>query len=535
MVYAILILAGIFAGVGVLAPAVWYASIIGVVLFALALERFAAPDWRWNLLYGAIFGLFFTATALYWWWEILPLDWAGIKVDVGHNLLSFFWLSASLWLGAFFALFAVAYKSFEGKTWWQKSFVAASLWTLIQYAQMWGFALLTLGPGSIFGAHFSAVMLGYSFAGFSPLLFLAKFGGIYLLTFIAASIGFMVYFALERFSKSSQVIIAISSMIVLACIGLTIVDHKQYLLPSKTTSPKMLEVGLITTDFHPTIAGRPDWQDTERELQMNQLFQHTSSTVSTLDLLLFPETTAYFGAHGVDARTRFEQVFEGHAPAVIDSAVTIDSSGKLKRLLLYNADATLAGTYDKIVLVPQAEYVPKLYKIPLRVIGGAQLSADMRQFADFARGSDTSPVQLGKANVGALICSDMLSPTLYAELTHNGANILINVGGDGWFHHGALSNAFILTLAKVRAVESGRYMLISSNGTPSKIVSSTGEIVGGMDRAELSLVAASVPLLSEKTLYSIVGNKILVLPLFIVILLFAASSERVRKFRKPLK
>jgi apolipoprotein N-acyltransferase len=511
---------GALAGVGLLVPGLWFFTIIGVAGFAYALEVSRADKLWLTMLKGSHFGLVFSATALFWWWDILPLDWAGISDGTAWNLVCIYWLSTSLVLGVFFGVLAAIYSLIGGIPAWLRVFVVASLWVLIQYAQMWGFAVLTLGPGSLFGPHFSAPMAGYAFAHFSPFLWLASIGGIYLLTFVVVAMGFGLSFMLDRYAQSLQSKAVIMALFVLACGCLTVLDNKFYLVRSAEVEDKAITAGLVTTDMRPAMSSSPE--DIDRyNGYIRELVANSSSTVSTLDLIVFPETASIASAAQVAPEEAIHEQFGLNPPAVIDTALVLAQKGSIKRLFVYGRDAKLSAMYDKILLVPQAEYMPTIYRLPLKKIGGERFAHEASFFASLLRGNSAVPVAVGDAKVGALICSDMLSPTLYSNLARDGANILINVSGNGWFHHNYLSNTFVLTLAKVRAVENDRYLLMATNGSPSVMVSNTGEILGRRHNAELSLVSATVPLIDTQTPYSLLGDRVLVVPMLIIAAIFS--------------
>jgi apolipoprotein N-acyltransferase len=531
VIFSVVVFGGLLAGIGVLVPWLWFLSIVGVATFAYALEASRTEARLLTGLKGSLFGLVFSATALFWGWDILPLSWTGISDSTGWNLVCIYWLSTSLVFGLFFGVFALVYGLLEKLSTWMRTLFAASLWVLIQYGQMWAFAILTIGPGSLVVPHFSATMLGYAFAHFSPLLWLASFGGIYFLTFAAAAVGFGLYFLFERYAHGLQNRVVLVSFFVLACTCLTVLDSKFYLVRSSEVEDTSITVGLVTTDLPPTTSGTQEYRD-HYNGYIRELIAKSSSTISTLNLIVFPETASVVsGVQGKPQET-IHELFGETSPAVIDAALVQTTEGRLKRLFVYDHDAELNSVYDKMLLVPQAEYMPTIYRRPLTIVGGERFAHEASFFASLLRGDNAAPAVMGDAKVGAMICSDLLSPTLYRGLANDGANILVNVSGNGWFHHNYLSNAFVLTLARVRAVESNRYLLIAANGFPSVIISNTGEILGRRPNAELALVSATIPLINTQTPYSRLGDRVLFVPFLLVVVTFVyfRHQQKLRLF-----
>jgi apolipoprotein N-acyltransferase len=280
----------------------------------------------------------------------------------------------------------------------------------------------------------------------------------------------------------------------------------------------------VTTDIPPITSGSQGDRD-QYNGYIRELIAKSSSTIATLDLLVFPETASVVSGAAYKPEETMYELFGDNSPAVIDTVMVQTAEGRLKRLFVYDHDAKLDSTYDKILLVPQAEYMPTIYRLPLMMVGGERFAHEASFFASLLRGNRATPAVVDDAKIGAMICYDLLSPTLYRGLTHGGANILVNLSGNGWFHHNYLSNTFTLTLAKVRAVESDRYLLIAANGTPSTIISNTGEVLGRRPNAELSLVSATVPLIDTQTPYSRFGDRVLLVPLILVSLVILVTRS----------
>ncbi|HKK15715.1 MAG TPA: nitrilase-related carbon-nitrogen hydrolase, partial [Gammaproteobacteria bacterium] len=85
------------------------------------------------------------------------------------------------------------------------------------------------------------------------------------------------------------------------------------------------------------------------------------------------------------------------------------------------------------------------------------------------------------------------------------AGILINVSNDAWFGD-SLAPHQHLQMARMRAKESGRYLLRSTNTGISAIIDEEGKIVGRSPQFKADVLHARVKTFSGETPYSRFGN-----------------------------
>jgi len=481
-------IAGICAGLGILFPSIWWVSCIGVAIFAYILNEHP----RNTFLTGWNFGIFFCGTAIIWFWAALPFDWLGIESSAASTaLLAVCWGYVAIGMGVFFGLFAMVYIRCHVSTSVSGAIVAASLWTLIQYCQMWGFAILTIGNSSLLGAHFSPPAIGYALVGFSPFLQFAALGGIYALTFCVALVGFLAYHAVRVSTTHAKATVA-GTIICIAV--LTYIDQATPLvdvLPQRADGT--VRIALITTN----IFGK-DASARVTDAAKKQYMEIVRYPIIP-DIIVAPENADVLGNDSVSESL------------VIDSIFTVTSDSKHSFLRFHNKNGLIAE-YRKMLLVPQGEYVvwPTLWAI--RLFTGSQADTIIANY-DVTRGDAIHTVQSGRFHVGALFCSDILSPKLYRTLTSQGAEILINAASQAPFHGSRFTDQLVLSMAQVRAVESGRYFALSGNAIPSFVVSNRGSIVALSPKGKSSTVFAEVPLLSHATPYARFGELVLLIPI----------------------
>jgi apolipoprotein N-acyltransferase len=92
---------------------------------------------------------------------------------------------------------------------------------------------------------------------------------------------------------------------------------------------------------------------------------------------------------------------------------------------------------------------------------------------------------------GTFICQEVLIPSLLRRSVLDGAEILVSGGNDGVFASPAVAAAHA-AVARIRAVESGRYVLRAMKTGVSAIISPTGEEITRSTSAETALLKGQV-------------------------------------------
>ncbi len=103
-------------------------------------------------------------------------------------------------------------------------------------------------------------------------------------------------------------------------------------------------------------------------------------------------------------------------------------------------------------------------------------------------------VSLKGVKIGGLLCSDLLSPSLYPSLVREGsAEVLVNLANQFWFHNSRILYWKTLQLARVHAVQSRTPFVLANNAAPSFVLDRQGNVLVESRWGETSVLYASLP------------------------------------------
>jgi apolipoprotein N-acyltransferase len=155
--------------------------------------------------------------------------------------------------------------------------------------------------------------------------------------------------------------------------------------------------------------------------------------------------------------------------------------------------------YVKRRLVPIGELAP------LKAIEDT-LPADIKkrlpsEQMKFLTSKSTELLQCLWGPMGVSICSEIVYPRLISREVRKGATILLNLSNLAWFHNSAL-NKQVLAAAVFRAVENGRYLVLSTNTGISAVIDPAGMVTAVSYPGKRGVLIGTVQFLYKKTPFS---------------------------------
>ena len=249
------------------------------------------------------------------------------------------------------------------------------------------------------------------------------------------------------------------------------------------------------------------------------------------DLIVLPETAlpTNFRFHMDDFIFPLQELAKKQQLTIMLGGFYENEKGGVENSVL-SITANNREIYSKQHLVPFGEYIPLLNY--LRWLDEwIQLPYD-----NVASGIDKDTLLVS----GKLISDNKESEGFLAQITVcyedafgeemikslPEAKLLINITNDGWFT-GSLEPYQHMQIARMRSIETGRYMIRSTNTGPSGIIDEKGKIIATAPIYTTAVITHKVQLFTGTTPYVRWGNG-LVVSLLCVILLFGFYMARKR-------
>jgi apolipoprotein N-acyltransferase len=217
------------------------------------------------------------------------------------------------------------------------------------------------------------------------------------------------------------------------------------------------------------IAQNDKWRP-ENRLNTLRLYQQMTEAHWDSNIIIWPETA--IPAYLSEVEDFFlvplhKQAQQHHSDLIVSLPVEGAADNEL-----YNAVLTLGhttGMYRKNHLLPFGEY------LPWQPLSGFVLNLLGIQLGDFTAGGDHQPLLSagGYAFMTSICYEDAFGDAALAELEH--AAYLVNVTNDGWFGD-SLEPHQHLQLARMRALETGRFLLRATNTGVTAVIAPDGVI-----------------------------------------------------------
>lgn len=402
------------------------------LLYALAHE----PRWRSRFLTGWLSGF------LYW---LIVCHWIGDVLAAHGGLNRPLAIVALLGFAVAKGLHAAVFASLAGpllKRWWAVPAIAA-LWTGIERTHgPLGFAWLTLGNAGI--------EMGLPVR-------LAPWVGVYGISFVLAALGASITLVLLRRSRRE-----IAWLLPLPLL---------WLAPpvQLTKAPDQQAVAM-----QPNFAANAAWTQEEKDRQLRQLMYATLGEAIDVKarkpaLLLWPEAPAplYYYQDDTLRRASAELTRLVGAPFLFGGVAFTPRREPLNSAFLIDARGQLAGRYDKRFLVPFGEFIPP---------GFGWIGKISSEAGNYASGTRPGTFPLADHRLGLFICYESAFPHLVRETARGGAEVLINLTNDGYFGRARAPREQHLGLARMRAIENGRWLLRPSNDGLTAVIDPAGRL-----------------------------------------------------------
>lgn len=433
----------------------FYFSVIGLLSPAVLLLIFQTSSPKQAAKQGLLYGLsFFT----------VGISWVYISVHVyGQAPIPLALLITFLFIGylsLFFAALGYFVNRCASKNALTKNLlVFPSFWVIFELLRTW---LLTGFPW---------VLLGYSqtntwLRGFAP--FLSVYGVSFITAFMS---GILV--SCYQYRKLKVQASLVSALVALSVVGLMLTNIHW----TKATG-NSLKVTMIQGNIQQQMKWQP-----EQIARSLELYQEYTQKNWDSDLIIWPEAAITLPLHLAKEFTdALGQEAKRHGATIITGIPVVEPKEDHNAMIaLGNGN----GLYFKRHLVPFGEYIPFRFILAL-LAQGMQIP-----MSDMTPGSQQqAPLVANGVNIAPYICYEVAYPLEFLSFLPK-AQLLLTVTDDSWFGH-SIAAAQHLQMAQMRALETGRYLLFSSNTGITAVIDPEGNIV------------KTIPTFTEATLNTVV-------------------------------
>ena len=281
-------------------------------------------------------------------------------------------------------------------------------------------------------------------------------------------------------------------------------------------SDKTLKVSLLQAN----IPQDQKWLPEQRLPSVNRYMEMTRANWQS-DLIVWPETAIpgqFNQFNDAVLKPMQQEALENNTRLVV-GGFHQSSEGRFENSVMVLGDMTNPPEmYSKRHLVPLGEYIPLLQHL-------RWLERWMNiPYDNLASGTGDGLVTIGDYQAQVSICyEDVFGEEMIADLPE--ADFLINVTNDGWFS-GSLQPYQHMQIARLRALETGRYLLRATNTGVSGIVDEKGKITSTIPAYQQGSVNGEIKILKGATPYVQYGNQLVVGFICLVLLLLYLIVRR---------
>lgn len=496
----------------------FFALIIGALLpFSFAPYNF------WPVQIGSVALLYVTLKSLTpkqalwrgWWYGLgvfaSGVSWVYVSIHVySHTpaplafLMTLLFVAGLAW---FFAIMTYSYqKWFSPKALPYLSF--AVIWVLFEWLRSWflgGFPWLFLGD-----AHIDTPL-----SGFAPVF------GVYSIGLIMAlSATTLVDWQWRKHYKAGLVLL-ISPWLLGFALG-------------KISWTQPVEQGDIkVVAIQGNISQERKWLSEEIYPTLEK-YRVASEKQWDADLILWPETAITVLHHQAKEYLKYLNT-EGkkHHTSIITGIPYQQTQAEELPGAYHNSILALgesSGLYHKQKLVPFGEYVP----LPQSWRG--LLTFFNIPMSDFAAGkANQSPLHVVSENleydIAPFICYDIVYPDHVTNMAKE-TGLLITISNDAWFGHsiGPLQH---FAIARMRALENGRYLLRSTNTGITALIDDKGQVIERLPQFEYGVLTAQAKVMTGNTPFNLWSSWPVLIFSWLTLLVLSLRQSRYWPMKPP--
>ena len=190
-------------------------------------------------------------------------------------------------------------------------------------------------------------------------------------------------------------------------------------------------------------------------------------------------------------------------------------------MVVFNNKLDQIENYKKVNLVPFGEFTPLE-----NILGLVGLKTVTNNYQSFSSGVSRVPINIRNSkidlNLLPLICYEIIYSGKLSR--DNNFDYIINISEDGWFGN-SIGPKQHFSHSIFRSIESGKYIIRSTNNGISAIINPIGIIEKEVEFGSIGYVELSESKLVKSTLFMLYGNKIFFMLILIYIFLIFSFNK----------
>jgi apolipoprotein N-acyltransferase len=226
-----------------------------------------------------------------------------------------------------------------------------------------------------------------------------------------------------------------------------------------------------------------------------------AGTAERPDLVVWPENSSDIDPYtDPSAKAEIGQAAEAVGAPLLMGAVVGDrvDEGWFNRAIVWSTDGQPGKYYDKTHPVPFGEY------IPLRAFLAPRIPALDQIPNDLVPGTRAGVLKVGPATAGVLMCFEVAYDGLLRDVVDGGADVIVVPTNNATYTGtGQIEQQF--AMSRLRAIETGRYVVIASTNGISGVVAPDGHVVQRAPEQRRVVLEQDVRLVAGRTPAIVLG------------------------------
>ena len=440
-----------------------------------------------------IFLTIYNLVSFIWIFSIHPLSWLGLSNLESISIASLAWILPSLYQSLLLSIFSIAvfliYQFKDSKKHEELSLVEvlilSFIWALIQYkvfaspnspwsifsipvnqlaySQAMNSSLFNLF--SIFGATGIEILIVAFNLLLANLVHLHDFNNSIYRVFHQSQASRGLFESNSMAKSIANIFFIVLIFVVIQSSSWLNFDEKRKDMDT-ALALRLVQANLDRKDTRSSNENLDSIINLQKELSLD-----SGSQISQKDVLIWSEAAIPSSTRQED----FQNLLANLAPyysSFLFGTYSQSSDSSFNSLELIDMQSSEARFYNKVNLVPFGEYTPFIKIFPESVKKLAHNTIG----TGFDRGDNEQELlSVNSRKFASNVCFELLFPSLVREQVAKGAEFIVNVNDLSWFSNSMINDLF-LAVAKVRALENRKDLVLVSNSGYSSYIQASGDI-----------------------------------------------------------